>query len=58
MERIEEFIAAGLGPGWAVSLELISAKGKEGFYERFGFARRPCDWDGAGMFKMIGKNNG
>ena len=24
-------------------------------YEKFGFEQRPCDWDGAGMFKMIRK---
>lgn len=25
------------------------AKGKEGFYEKMGFLRRPHDWEGAGM---------
>lgn len=38
---------------WAVSLELISSKEAADFYERFGFEKRPCDWDGPGMFKMI-----
>ena len=38
---------------WAVSLELISSKEAVDFYERFGFEKRPCDWDGPGMFKMI-----
>ena len=38
---------------WAVSLELISSKEAVDFYERFGFEKRPCDWDDPGMFKMI-----
>ena len=35
--------------GTSVSLYLMSAKGKEGFYEKFGFLRRPHDSEGAGM---------
>ncbi|MBQ8834828.1 MAG: GNAT family N-acetyltransferase [Oscillospiraceae bacterium] len=53
MEYIEEFIRRNLEEGWAVSLELISAKGKEAFYEKLGFEARPCVWDGPGMFKML-----
>lgn len=53
MEHIEGFIRKELRDGWAVSLGLISSKGKEPFYERLGFEARPCSWDGAGMFKMI-----
>lgn len=55
MESVEQFIEKNLKDGWAVSLELISAAGKEPFYEKFGFEIRPCAWDGAGMFKMIRK---
>lgn len=55
MTSIEDYILSSLREGWAVSLELISAKGKEAFYEKCGFERRPCDWDGAGMFKMVRK---
>ena len=55
MNAMEEYIRSRLPDGWAVSLELISSKGKEPFYEKFGFEQRPCDWDGAGMFKMIRK---
>lgn len=36
-------------PGTGVSLCLMCAKGKEGFYEKLGFFRRPCEWEGAGM---------
>lgn len=52
---IEASILRDLEPGWAVSLELISAKGREGFYEKLGFETRPSAWDGAGMFKMLRK---
>lgn len=53
MEHLENYIRQELKEGWAVSLELISSKGKETFYKKFGFEVRPCEWDGAGMFKMI-----
>ena len=55
MTAIEEYIMSHIPNGWAVSLELISSKGREPFYERFGYEQRPCDWDGAGMFKMLRK---
>lgn len=55
VENLEQYIMNQLSDKWAVSLELISSKGKERFYEKFGFEQRPCDWDGAGMFKMIRK---
>ena len=55
MNAMEEYIRSQLPDGWAVSLELISSKGREPFYEKFGFEQRPCDWDGAGMFKMVRK---
>lgn len=53
MKHIEFFVRSGLKDDWAVSLELISAKGKEAFYEKLGFEARPCSWDGPGMFKML-----
>lgn len=55
MTAIEEYIMSHIPNEWAVSLELISSKGKEPFYEIFGFEQRPCEWDGAGMFKMLRK---
>ncbi|MGN0298286.1 MAG: GNAT family N-acetyltransferase [Lachnospiraceae bacterium] len=57
METIEAYIDSKLQNGWAVSLELISAKGKEEFYKKFNFEERPCEWDGAGMFKMLRKES-
>lgn len=55
MNAMEEHIMDSIPDGWAVSLELISSIGREPFYEKFGFEQRPCDWDGAGMFKMLRK---
>lgn len=45
----EEFVRSSLKSGWAASLELLGATGKEGFYEKLGF-RSDC---GTGMLKMI-----
>lgn len=36
-------------PGTNVSLCLMSAQGKESFYEKLGFVQRPHAWEGAGM---------
>ena len=36
-------------PGTEVSVCLMCAQGKEGFYEKFGFRRRPHEHEGAGM---------
>jgi len=35
--------------GSSISVCLMSARGKEGFYERFGFQARPNEWGGPGM---------
>ena len=50
---LERHVRDLIEPGWAVSLELISSQGAVEFYERHGFERRPNDWDGPGMFKMV-----
>lgn len=38
---------------WKFSVELMSALGKETFYEKFGFEKRPSNSCGAGMFLMV-----
>jgi len=53
MNTIIATIKNKLSNGYKVSIELISSKGKEEFYEKFGFEKRPCDYDGSGMFMMI-----
>ncbi len=45
----EEYVRGSLKCGWAASLELLSAPGKDGFYEKLGFR----GGRGTGMLKMI-----
>lgn len=44
-----------LKPGYKVKITLNSAKGKEPFYEKFGFKERPNEDSGAGMDQWIMK---
>lgn len=53
LEHLEAYIMSTLPEGWAVSLELISSKEAVPFYEKRGFEKRPCAWDGPGMMKML-----
>ena len=53
LHHIEEYIRAQLKPGWNGYLQLISAKGKENFYQKSGYAVHPHDHSGAGMSKWI-----
>ena len=43
------YIDSQLKEGWRIKIVLVSAKGKECFYEKFGFSCRPNDTFGAGM---------
>ena len=43
------YIDSQLKEGWRIKIVLVSAKGKESFYEKFGFSCRPNDTFGAGM---------
>ena len=43
------FIDGQLKEGWRVKIEMVSAKGKEGFYEKLGFKLRPNENEGHGM---------
>jgi GNAT superfamily N-acetyltransferase len=54
MEYIMRFIASKATPGAVVGL--MAAKGKEGFYEKFGFIGRPTDQYGKGMIIMWPEN--
>ena len=47
--RIIGFLESKLKPGYGIAVDLMAAKGKEGFYERFGFAAHPNEYRGAGM---------
>ena len=43
------YIDNQLKDGWRIKIVIVSAKGKEPFYEKFGFEQRPNEHDGAGM---------
>lgn len=43
------YIDKQLKEGWRIKIVIVSAKGKEQFYEKFGFESRPNENDGAGM---------
>lgn len=47
MERINAWVERAAAPGAIASL--LSIKGREAFYEQFGFQRRPDDANGSGM---------
>ena len=49
VESCIERLKKDMKPGYKVKLTLNSAKGKESFYEKFGFVSRPTDSLGAGM---------
>lgn len=43
------YIDKQLKDGWRIKIVIVSAKGKEEFYKKFGFQVRPNENDGAGM---------
>lgn len=49
VEKSLQKLKDGMKPGYKVKVTLNSAKGKELFYEKFGFRVRPNDHAGAGM---------
>ncbi len=53
MEDVMKFIKDVLSAGLPVMVNLMSAAGREGFYEQFGFVKRPTEEVGAGMFQWI-----
>ncbi len=55
MNRIMMHLKEQMQPGWRIMLTLMSAKGKEAFYEKFGFEVRPSGHFGAGMMQWIEK---
>ena len=53
VEMVIKRIKDDIGPGYKVKLTLNSAKGKEPFYEKFGFRECPNEDSGAGMDQWI-----
>ena len=55
MEKLMEYIHSNLKDGYCIQVDLMAAKGKESFYEAFGFIKRPDDTFGSGMMRRIRK---
>lgn len=53
MEKIMKTIESWLKPGYRIMVSLVSAKGKEAFYEKFGFISRPDSDHGNGMSQWL-----
>ncbi|MCR5418502.1 MAG: GNAT family N-acetyltransferase [Lachnospiraceae bacterium] len=53
VEAVIRRIKDDMKPGYKVKLNLNSAKGKEPFYEKFGFKERPNEEAGAGMDQWL-----
>ncbi|MCP1135290.1 GNAT family N-acetyltransferase [Paenibacillus polysaccharolyticus] len=53
MAELMEYITSTYPPGSSVGL--MSAKGKEDFYKKFGFVERPNESYGAGMIQYLKK---
>jgi predicted N-acetyltransferase YhbS len=49
MKRVMDYILENTMQGQQKYIALMAAKGKENFYEKFGFAKRPNDKLGCGM---------
>ncbi len=56
MEKVMSMINSWLKPGYKMMVSLCSATGKEEFYEKFGFIKRPSENYGCGMCQWIGAN--
>ena len=56
MEKVMSMINSWLKPGYKMMVSLCSAEGKEEFYEKFGFIKRPSENYGCGMCQWIGIN--
>jgi len=49
VKTLIEYVKKNSLPQTEILLCLMSAKGKEGFYEKSGFKSRPNEFEGAGM---------
>ena len=53
-----DYLRSQLREGWSIMVVLVAAKGKEAFYQRFGFTQRPNEEMGCGMSQWIGELEG
>jgi len=57
VQKALDYLKGKLPTNWEIYVCLMSVKGKEGFYEKLGFTKRPNDDLGSGM-SLIYKNKG
>ena len=55
MGKIMEYVNSNLKDGYWIQVDLMAAKGRESFYEQFGFGKRPNERFGCGMTQRIKK---
>ncbi len=55
VNRMIGFLESRLKPGYGISVDLVAAKGKEGFYERLGFEVLPNQYKDSGMERWLVK---
>ncbi|MBP5403186.1 MAG: GNAT family N-acetyltransferase [Treponema sp.] len=53
MENIMQHIRSMIKPGYRIMAVLVAAHGKEKFYEKFGFIKRPNESFGPGMHQWL-----
>jgi GNAT superfamily N-acetyltransferase len=53
IEKALAYLKTSMADGEQVLVMLMCAKGREGFYERFGFVKRPNETYGAGMSQWL-----
>ena len=53
MDYMTAHIEGNTAPGTTTMVGLFSAKGKDGFYEKLGYAARPSEKYGAGMIRHL-----
>lgn len=53
MERMLADLRSNLKPGYRMMVNLMAAKGKEPFYNKFGFIDRPSEAFGCGMHQWL-----
>ena len=53
MKNLMQYIENNSLPDTTVTIGLMAAKGKEGFYEKLGYFARPTETYGSGMMKFL-----
>ena len=55
MQKVMEYVHSMLRDGYCIQVDLLASRGKERFYEEFGFTKRPDDIFGCGMTQRMWK---